>query len=187
LTFLGQILPYAGARGLENLDKIDLSKLRAKSGKDTVIGMKGSSCLSIAIWPSTARLRFKQMRELEHPWRAGIEGAQQIFHCALYFVPILIYYTGCRHEELCGAMVDDVIFDNGEIPYLHIAKNERRRIKNAQSQRDVPLHPEVLRLNFLGLCEGDKGARVQIAISRFFRRPVARLSATASTSNSSPS
>jgi hypothetical protein len=46
-------------------------------------------------------------------------------------------------------MVDDVIFDNGEIPYLHIAKNEGRRIKNAQSQRNIPLHPEVIRLNFL--------------------------------------
>ncbi|SHH72839.1 hypothetical protein [Bradyrhizobium erythrophlei] len=83
---------------------------------------------------------------LEEP---GAIGAQQIFHCALYFVPILIYYTGCRREELCGAMVDDVIFDNGEIPYLHIAKNEGRRIKNAQSQRNIPLHPEAIRLNFL--------------------------------------
>jgi hypothetical protein len=46
-------------------------------------------------------------------------------------------------------MVDDVIVDNGDIPYLHIAKNERRRIKNAQSQRNIPLHPEVIRLNFL--------------------------------------
>lgn len=40
-------------------------------------------------------------------------------------------------------MVDDVIFNNGDMPYLHIAKNERRRIKNAQSQRNIPLHPEL--------------------------------------------
>ena len=46
-------------------------------------------------------------------------------------------------------MVDDVIVDNGDIPYLHIAKNQRRRIKNAQSQRNIPLHPELIRLNFL--------------------------------------
>ncbi|QOZ66553.1 hypothetical protein WN72_09330 [Bradyrhizobium arachidis] len=79
----------------------------------------------------------------------SIENVPVIFHCALYFVPILIYYTGCRREELCGLMVDDVIVDNGNIPYLHIAKNARRRIKNDQSQRNIPLHPEVLRLNFL--------------------------------------
>jgi TctA family transporter len=65
-----------------------------------------------------------------------------VFHCALYFVPILIYYTGCRREELCGLTVDDVILDHGRIPYIHIAKNERRRIKNSQSQRNIPLHPE---------------------------------------------
>lgn len=57
----------------------------------------------------------------------GPDGLNQIFHCAHYFVPILIYYTRCRREELCGLMVDDVILDNGEIPYLHIEKNERRR------------------------------------------------------------
>src|SRR5215207_615639 len=27
--------------------------------------------------------------------------------------------------------------------------SERRRIKNAQSKRNIPLHPEVIRLNFL--------------------------------------
>jgi hypothetical protein len=53
-------------------------------------------------------------------------------------------------------MVDDVIFDNGETPYLHIAKNERRRIKNVQSQRNVPLHPEVTRLNFLAYVKAIK-------------------------------
>ncbi|WP_375784460.1 hypothetical protein ACE10Z_32680 [Bradyrhizobium sp. Pha-3] len=53
-------------------------------------------------------------------------------------------------------MVDDVILDNGEIPYLHIEKNERRRIKNPQSQRNVPLHAEVLRLNLAAYVEAIK-------------------------------
>jgi integrase len=47
-----------------------------------------------------------------------VPGAQQIFHCALYFVPILICYTGCRREELCGLMVDDVTVDNTNIVTL---------------------------------------------------------------------
>ncbi|WP_342710222.1 hypothetical protein AAFG13_38665 [Bradyrhizobium sp. B124] len=86
----------------------------------------------------------------------GPDGLNQIFHCALYFVPILIYYTRCRREELCGLMVDDVILDNGEIPYLHIEKNERRRIKIPQSQRNAPLHAEVLRLNLAAYVEAIK-------------------------------
>jgi hypothetical protein len=53
-------------------------------------------------------------------------------------------------------MVDDVILDNGDIPYLHIAKKEQRRIKNPQSQRNVPLHPEVLRLNFIAYVKAIK-------------------------------
>lgn len=44
--------------------------------------------------------------------------------------------------------MDDGVLDNGPIAYIHLAKNKQRRIKNAQSQRNVPLHPEVLRLNF---------------------------------------
>jgi integrase len=64
-------------------------------------------------------------------------------------VPILIYYTGCRREELCGAFVADVILDHGSLPYIHIAKNEQRRIKNPQSQRNIPLHPELIRLGFV--------------------------------------
>lgn len=57
LTFLGQIFDYASARGLENLDKIDLSKLRAKSRQKSAVGTKGSSCPSRAPWKSTARRR----------------------------------------------------------------------------------------------------------------------------------
>jgi hypothetical protein len=37
-----------------------------------------------------------------------------------------------------------------------IAKNEQRRIKNAQSQRNIPLHPEVLRLNFVAYVKAIK-------------------------------
>jgi len=149
LTFLGQIFDYASARGLENLDKIDLSKLRTKSnqkkrGRDERPKLPIESALAIYCTPP-----FNNCAGWDDLGKPGLPGARQIFHCALYFVPILIYYTGCRREELCGLMVDDVIVDNGDIPYLHIAKNERRRIKNAQSQRNVPLHPEVIRLNFL--------------------------------------
>jgi integrase len=156
LTFLGQIFDYASARGRENLDKIDLSKLRAKSDKDT---RDRNERPKLPIDRAKAIYRTPPFNN-SAGWDAldekGVEGAQQIFHCALYFVPILIYYTGCRREELCGLMVDDVIFDNGDIPYLHIAKNEFRRIKNVQSQRNIPLHPEVIRLNFLAYVQAIK-------------------------------
>jgi integrase len=46
-------------------------------------------------------------------------------------------------------MIEDVVDNNGPYPYLHIAKNKYRRIKNAQSKRNIVLHPEIIRLGFL--------------------------------------
>ncbi|WOH48237.1 tyrosine-type recombinase/integrase [Bradyrhizobium sp. sBnM-33] len=168
LTFLGQIFEYASARGLENLDKIDLSKLRAKSNKDT---RDRDERRKLPIDRAHAIFRtapFNNCASWDALEKPGGDGAQQIFHCALYFVPILIYYTGCRREEICGAMVDDVIFEKRETPYLHIAKNERRRIKNAQSQRNVPLHPEVIRLNFLAYVKAIKALGYKLLFPDLF-------------------
>jgi hypothetical protein len=100
---------------LENLDKIDLSKLRAKSDRDT---RDRDERLKLPMDHAQAIFRtapFNNCASWDALGEPGMEGAQQIFRCALYFVPILVYFTGSRREELCGAMVDDVIFDNGDI------------------------------------------------------------------------
>jgi integrase len=80
-------------------------------------------------------------------WDQELEPGCAIYHRALYFVPLLLQYHGGRREEICGLEVDDVIA--GPIPYIHIRANATRRIKNAQSDRFLPIHPEVLRLGFL--------------------------------------
>jgi integrase len=168
LTFAGQIFEYAGARGLVNLDKIDLSKLRTKNkqkkrGRDERPKLPIESALAIYGTPP-----FNNCAAWDALGESGLPGARKIFHCALYYVPILIYYTGCRREELCGLMVDDVIVDNGDIAYLHIAKNERRRIKNAQSQRNIPLHSEVIRLNFLDYVKAIKALGYKLLFPDLF-------------------
>lgn len=152
---LGQIFSYAAARGVKPLARIDLTKFRVKGKKGRARNARAKLPLeqAAAIFRAPVFNNCAGWNALETP---GSEGQSLVFHCALYFVPILIFYTGCRREELCGLMVDDVILDNGDIPYLHIAKNERRRIKNPQSQRNVPLHPEVLRLNFVAYVKAIK-------------------------------
>lgn len=150
LTFLGQHFEYAIARGAKNLEAIDLTKLRAKSRGKNKRARDERRKLPLerakAIFRTAPFINCAGWDELD---QRGAEGAQQVFHCALYFVPILVYYTGARREELCGAMVDDVIFDREDCrPYIHIAGNEQRRIKNAQSKRNIPLHPELIRLGF---------------------------------------
>lgn len=148
LGFLGQIFSYASVRGASALDKIDLSKLRVKGKNKRARNARPKLDIDKlkAVFATPPFNNCAGWNRLTEP---GVENGAVIFHCALYFVPILIYYTGCRREELCGLMVDDVIVDNGNVPYLHIAKNARRRIKNDQSQRNIPLHTEILRLNFL--------------------------------------
>jgi integrase len=152
LTFLDQIFEHATARGVKSLDSINLTKLRAKGRKrDAKRARNARPKLPIesarAIFRTPPFINCAGWDELDAPGEAG---ANQIFHCALYFVPILIYYLGARREELCGAMVDDIILDReGCRPYVYIAANEQRRIKNAQSERHLPLHPELIRLGFL--------------------------------------
>lgn len=155
LGFLSQIFSHGSVRGASELDKIDLSKLRVKGKSKRARDARPKLPLDklkavFATPPFNGCAGWDQMTE------AGTGKTALVFHCALYFVPILIYYTGCRREELCGLMVDDVIVDNGEIPYLHIARNARRRIKNAQSQRNIPLHPEILRLGFIAYIQAIK-------------------------------
>ncbi|SFJ32640.1 DUF6538 domain-containing protein [Bradyrhizobium sp. cf659] len=155
LTFLAQIFRHVAARGFDALAQIKLVDLRSKGKKKRARDERAKLPLdkAAAIFQAPPFNNCAAWDRLNEP---GPDGMRQLFHCALYFVPILIYYTGCRREELCGLMVDDVILDNGSIPYLHIAKNERRRVKNPQSQRNIPLHSEVLRLNFVAYVKAIK-------------------------------
>ncbi len=79
--------------------------------------------------------------------RDAFIAGSQVFHRALFFAPMLLCYTGARRDEICGLCCADVIFD-APIPYIHIRQNAQRPIKNAQSERRIPIHAEVLRLGF---------------------------------------
>lgn len=80
-----------------------------------------------------------------------------IIHDALYFVPLLANYTLARREEICRLKVDDVGCEDG-IYFIDIRRNEFRRLKNMQSARRVPIHPELLRLGFLRYVDAIKAA-----------------------------
>lgn len=75
-------------------------------------------------------------------------GGQEIFHDAAYWVPLLAIYIGARREEMCGLLLDE-IETHFELPCIRIEENSVRKLKNAQSKRRVPIHPELLRLGFL--------------------------------------
>lgn len=81
---------------------------------------------------------------------------QEVIHDAAYWVPIIAALEGARREEICGLLLDDVeIKPEGDfdMPCLRIETNAVRRVKNPQSKRRVPLHPELLRLGFADYVE----------------------------------
>jgi integrase len=141
LTKLNGLLRFMRARGHE-FPPIDLKDLREET---TVRGRD----LTQAATPRAQKLLF------ELPVFNGCAGPEElfeagteIFHCAAYFVPLLLKYLGARREEMCSLMVEDVVFDDGSLPYIDIRENQYRTLKTLASPRALPIPSEVLRLNF---------------------------------------
>lgn len=71
-----------------------------------------------------------------------------IYHDALYFLPIMFTYLGARRKEFAGLCVDDIV-EGPEGHVIIIRSNELRRLKTIQSERRLPLPDELIRLGFL--------------------------------------
>lgn len=71
---------------------------------------------------------------------------------APYWIPLILYYTGARAEEIAQLYVDDISTENN-IPYIHIrARRPDQHVKTGDS-RKVPVHPHLIELGFLRYVE----------------------------------
>lgn len=148
LTFLGQLLKYArSGLGVALDPELSTTAFRAKKNK------RGRDQRSIPDKADVQRLFQRPVFIGYAHWDDIDTPGTEFFHRAEYYCTILAAYEGARREEYCGLAVDDVIQDNGDIPYIHIAPNAFRRIKNLQSVRNLALHPEIIRLGFLDYVE----------------------------------
>ena len=87
---------------------------------------------------------------------------------AAYWLPLLALFTGARLEELGQLRPDDVqelAYPDGEgverrTWFIRIREDatDKLRLKNAASERDVPVHPELERLGFLQYVAAMRGA-----------------------------
>lgn len=84
--------------------------------------------------------------------RARFTPGPAIIHDAFYWVPLLIYYTGARREEICKLRPDDFRELDG-IAFIQIDETETGRVKNHGSVRAIPLHRELSRLGLLDFVE----------------------------------
>ena len=80
-----------------------------------------------------------------------------IIHDSLFYVLLLVWYTGARREEICKLRLSDIDHVDG-IAFLRIANTETGRVKNTTAMRCIPLADEVLRLGFMHYVEALRAA-----------------------------
>lgn len=108
--------------------------------------------------PETRRSRQKrsafksnELRTLfQHPVWQGCksttrrhEAGDVIHKDGLFFVPMIVAYSGGRMEEIAGLTVDSIVEFDGAFG-LDIRPHAERRLKNLQSNRLVPLHEHLI-------------------------------------------
>ncbi|WP_156364008.1 hypothetical protein [Sphingomonas sp. Leaf198] len=72
----------------------------------------------------------------------------EIIHDAWYWMPLMLPLYGGRSSELAGLGLAEV-HELEPIPYFRIEYTEDRALKNIQSIRRLPIHPELIRLGFI--------------------------------------
>jgi len=74
----------------------------------------------------------------------------EVHHDATYWVPLLSMYNAARREENCGLMLSEIEVDSEtDLPCFSYTNTVIRKLKNPQSKRRIPVHPELIRLGFL--------------------------------------
>ncbi len=141
VTALQGFLKFAKSRGTKPAEILDLSCLRKPCDDDE----------------RSARLAFSEndMADIaQHPVWTGCrsstrrnEAGALIIEDGLFWAPIVASVTGTRREEIMGITLDEIDLTHKH-PHLHIRKNHNRRLKNAASERLVPLHNALEALGF---------------------------------------
>ncbi|SFP07651.1 tyrosine-type recombinase/integrase [Qipengyuania nanhaisediminis] len=109
-----------------------------REARDAYTKEQGQAIFSLPPWTGCAGLDDR------------LKSGTHIIHDALFFILLLVWYTGARREEICKLKLDDV-FDSEPhgIPYIFIRPTDTGRIKCKSSKRKIPLHEELFRLGFL--------------------------------------
>ena len=145
LTFISTMLNHAKKEGLYPAEPLDVGLYRTKHKK-----------LARDQRPS---FTLEDVRRIfTHPTWLGRQSAArphspgaEITKDAIFWVPLIAAYSGLRREEICGLRLKDVA-DADPVPHVVIRQNVNRGLKNAQSQRSVPLHPHLIELGFPEYC-----------------------------------
>ncbi len=147
LVLRNELPPIVSGRLSASL--VGSSLRKAKSAKDAQpLGIEGDGHDGYVAFTAT---------ELARIFDPSVYVAHSAGDAARYWIPLIGRYTGCRINEIAGALVDDVRQIQG-IECLCVTDLEpgqtdsadgRKRVKTAASRRTVPLHPQLMALGFL--------------------------------------
>ena len=133
ITIINGLLKFARSRGQKPSSVLYLSDLRKSDDRDE----------------RSARLAFSDcdLRALSrHPvWAKSACWNNREQNPGLYWAPIIADLSGARREEILGLRLDDIALDH-EIPHILIRPNVNRGLKNASSERVVPIHSALIKL-----------------------------------------
>ena len=76
-----------------------------------------------------------------------------------FWVPLLGLFCGLRLNEACQLLVGDVREIGGVLCIIVSADNGEKSLKTAASNRQVPVHPELLEIGFTEFLSGSNGGR----------------------------
>ena len=88
-------------------------------------------------------------------WAEPWSGADK--QAGAFWVPLLCLFHGLRNGEAAGLRVEDIGEEDG-IAVLHIRAYEQRQLKTAGSRGSLPIHSELIKLDFLGYVGRRKAA-----------------------------
>lgn len=159
LPFKEQILK-AQQEGLKTiaLSRVEVllhlfSGILTRAQDDALINENPCSGIKVKV-PNVARERAPEFTDTEMNTLLGsglftgdIRPARANYGEAIYWVPVLLAYTGARLEEICQLFRRDVEQKGGQW-VLHIRDwDESQSVKTGKS-REVPRHPHLLELGF---------------------------------------
>ncbi len=97
------------------------------------------------------------------PWvgcaseKKRLENGGEIYHDSLYFVLLLVWYTGMRREEVCKLLVDDVK-KIADIWHIDVKFTSAGRVKTSSSIRLIAICDELRRLGFIEYVQAIRAA-----------------------------
>ncbi len=154
VTWITKVLDFAASdrgdkhRTAEALSFKEVRKGLGKGGKKERARDKRAGCthaelsrlLEAPIWSGSA--------SLDDRFNAG----RYVWQDAWYWLPLMFILYGGRSAELVALPLADV-HEKAAIPNFRVDYSDLRRIKNIQSVRSLPVHPELIRLGFLDYVE----------------------------------